>query len=73
VRALKCSVLNSISAFAWAAAIMSFVKGRSSTLSAFGLTAWWGPFLPAIPVIVFFRWLSSRQPPAHELMALTRG
>src|SRR5262245_16649360 len=64
VRALKFSVLNLISAFAWAAAFMSFVKGGSSTLSAFGLDAWWGPFIPAIFVILFFRWLSSR-PPRH--------
>ena len=58
VPALKFSVLNLISAFAWAAAIMAFVKGGSSTLTAFGLNAWWGPFLPALLVIVFFRWLS---------------
>jgi len=35
VRPLKFSVLNLISAFAWAAAIMAFVKGGSSTLTAF--------------------------------------
>jgi membrane protein DedA with SNARE-associated domain len=64
VRALKFSELNLISAFAWAAVIMSFVKGGSSTLSAFGLDAWWGPFIPALLVILFFRWLSSR-PPRH--------
>jgi hypothetical protein len=57
VRALKFSVLNLISAFAWAAAIMAFVKGGSSTLGAFGLDAWWGPFIPAALIIVFFRWL----------------
>jgi membrane protein DedA with SNARE-associated domain len=60
VRALKFSVLNLVSAFAWAAAIMSFVKGGSTTLNAFGLNAWWGPFIPAILVVVFFRWLASR-------------
>ncbi|HZR24516.1 MAG TPA: VTT domain-containing protein [Vicinamibacterales bacterium] len=59
-RPLKFSSLNLISAFAWAATIMLFVKGGSSTLNAFGLNAWWGPFVPAIVVIVFFRWLSSR-------------
>lgn len=54
----KFSALNLISAFAWASAIMAFVKGGSSTLSAFGLSAWWGPFVPAVLVIFFFRWLS---------------
>ena len=41
-------------------AAMAFVKGGSSTLSAFGLNTWWGPFIPALLVILFFRWLSSR-------------
>ena len=59
-RPLKFSSLNLMSAFAWAGAIMLFVKGGASTLNAFGLNAWWGPFIPAILVIVFFRWLSSR-------------
>ena len=57
---LKFSTLNLVSAFAWAAAIMAFVKGGSSTLNAFGLDAWWGPFIPALAVILFFRWLSGR-------------
>src|SRR5881409_880472 len=48
--------LNLISAFAWAAAIMAFVKGGSSTLTAFGLDAWWGPFIPAVMIVLFFRW-----------------
>lgn len=55
---VKFSLLNLVSAFAWAGAIMAFVKGGTSTLSAFGLNAWWGPFIPAILVILFFRWLS---------------
>jgi len=62
VRPLKFSALNLISAFAWAAAIMAFVKGSSRTLAAAGLNAWWVPFIPAIMIIVFFRWLGSRTP-----------
>jgi membrane protein DedA with SNARE-associated domain len=57
MKPLKFSVLNLISAFAWAASIMAFIKGGSSTLNAFGLNAWWGPFIPALLVIFFFRWL----------------
>jgi hypothetical protein len=58
VRPLKFSALNLVSGFAWAGAIMLFVKLGSNTLSAFGLDAWWGPFIPAVFVILFFRWLS---------------
>lgn len=57
VRPLKFSLLNLLSALAWAGSIMLFVKTGSRTLSAFGLTAWWGPLIPAAIVIVFFRWL----------------
>jgi len=58
VRPLKFTTLNLISAFAWAGAIMAFVKGGSKTLSAFCLDVWWGPFVPALMIILFFRWLS---------------
>jgi membrane-associated protein len=58
VRPLKFSLLNLASAFCWAGAIMLFVKSGSSTLSAFGLNAWWGPFIPALLVVLFFRWLA---------------
>jgi hypothetical protein len=27
-------------------------------LTAFGLHAWWGPFLPAAMLVVFVRWLA---------------
>ena len=57
VRAIKFSLLNLASAFGWAAAIMLIVRGGSRTLLAFGLEAWWGPFIPAVIVILFFRWL----------------
>src|SRR4030095_12454415 len=57
---VKFSDLNLISALAWAGAILLFVKGGSTMMSAFGLNAWWGPFIPALLVILFFRWLGSR-------------
>jgi undecaprenyl-diphosphatase len=59
---LKFSSLNLVSAFAWAGAIMLFVTTGSATLSAFGLDAWWGPFVPAVLVILFFRWLARPTP-----------
>jgi len=66
VRPLKFTVLNLTSAFCWAGAIMLFVKTGSKTLTAFGLTAWWGPLIPAALVILFFRWLG-RPPKKRNL------
>ena len=59
VRPTKFSALNLLSALAWAGSIMLFVKAGSTTLIAFGLDHWWGPFIPAALIIVFFRWLAS--------------
>ena len=64
VRPLKFSMLNLTSALAWASAIMLFVKTGSRALTAFGLTAWWGPLIPAVVVVVFFRWLG--RAPRHD-------
>ena len=58
VHPLKFSALNLASGFGWAGAIMLFVKLGSNALTAFGLKAWWGPLVPALLVILFFRWLS---------------
>jgi membrane protein DedA with SNARE-associated domain len=58
MRPVKYSLLSLISALGWASAIMAFVKGGARTLDAFGLDAWWGPFIPAVLVVLFFRWLS---------------
>ena len=57
---LKFSVLNFTSALLWAGAIMTLVVVGSQTLVASGTTAWWGPFIPAVLVILFFRWLGRR-------------
>ena len=62
---LKFSTLNLISAFAWAAAIMLLVRGGTSTASALGIDAWWGPIIPALLIILFVRWLS--RPPRSAL------
>ncbi|PWU21961.1 MAG: hypothetical protein C5B48_10770 [Candidatus Rokuibacteriota bacterium] len=58
VNPVKFSALNLTSALAWASAIMLLIKGGSRTLVAFGLNAWWGPFIPAALIVIFFRWLS---------------
>jgi membrane protein DedA with SNARE-associated domain len=54
----KFTTLNLISAFAWAGTIMALVKGGALTMSAIGLKAWWGPFIPASLLLLFIFWLS---------------
>jgi membrane protein DedA with SNARE-associated domain len=66
MRPLKYSTLSLISALAWAGAIMAFVKGGSGTLAAIGLNKWWGPFIPALLVVLFFRWLGRSKPADAE-------
>jgi len=66
VAPLKFSSLNLVSAFAWAGAIMLFVKLGSTTLGAFGLHAWWAPLIPALFVIAFFKWLSRPPKPSER-------
>ena len=53
-------LLNMASAIAWAGSIMLLVALGSQALVAFGLSKWWGPFVPAILVILFFRWLARK-------------
>jgi membrane protein DedA with SNARE-associated domain len=67
VRPIQFTMLNLISAFAWAGAIM-FVVARigPDALSAFGLGGWWGPIVPAILVLLFFRWLARPRRPSEE-------
>jgi membrane protein DedA with SNARE-associated domain len=57
VRPEKFTLLNLISAFAWAGAIMALVKGGALTMSAIGVNAWWGPFIPAALLLLFIFWL----------------
>ena len=65
VRPEKFTALNLISAFAWAGAIMALVKGGALTMSAIGVNAWWGPFIPAALLLLFIFWLG-RPTRAHK-------
>ena len=60
-RPLKFTALNLVSALAWAGTIMVFVVLGSRALTGFGLSTWWGPLVPAILVVLFFRWLAGRK------------
>jgi membrane protein DedA with SNARE-associated domain len=57
VRPRKFTMLNLVSAFAWAGAIMALVKGGALTMSAIGLNAWWGPFIPGLLLLLLIFWL----------------
>ena len=63
VTAVRFSGLSFISALAWAIAIMfTIVELGPSSLSALGLKTWWAPAIPAVIVVLFFRWLSRAGP-----------
>ncbi len=59
ISAPRFTVLNLVSAFAWASTIMVLVAyGGPAVLSWIGLKGWWGLIVPAAFVVVFFRWLA---------------
>jgi len=58
MRPLRFSALDLISAFAWASAIMLVVvKIGPNAMSTLGLKGWWATLVPAVLVLMFFRWL----------------
>jgi membrane protein DedA with SNARE-associated domain len=59
VSPFQFSGLSFISAAAWATAIMFVIRAFGPTsIAALGIKAWWAPAIPAVIVVVFFRWLS---------------
>jgi membrane protein DedA with SNARE-associated domain len=59
VAPVRFTLLSLVSGIAWAAAVMGFVMYLGPTsLEQLGLQAWWTPVIPAILVILFFRWLA---------------
>jgi membrane protein DedA with SNARE-associated domain len=63
VTAVRFSGLSFISALAWAFAIMFIIVELGvSSLSALGLKTWWAPAIPALIVVLFFRWLAKAGP-----------
>ena len=66
VPALRFSGLSFISAIGWASAIMFVIRWLGPTsLAALGIKAWWAPAIPAVIVVLFFRWLSKAGPKAE--------
>jgi membrane protein DedA with SNARE-associated domain len=63
VSAVHFSGLSFISALGWAGAIMVMIYWLGPTsLSALGIKSWWAPAIPAVIVVLFFRWLSRVNP-----------
>jgi membrane protein DedA with SNARE-associated domain len=62
ISALRFSGISFFSALAWASAIMFVIYWLGPTsLSALGLKAWWAPIIPAVIVLLFFRWLAREE------------
>jgi len=62
IEPLRFSVLSLVSGFAWASAIMMLVMYLGpSSLRELGVHAWWAPVIPAVLVLLFFRWLGRVQ------------
>lgn len=60
VAPLKFSTLSLAGALAWAAAIMAAVAWVGpAVLSQLGLQGRWGLIVPAVLIVLFFRWLGS--------------
>lgn len=58
---LRFMTLNFIGALAWAGSIMLAIDWLGPrAIAAVGLHDWWGLLIPAVLVIVFFRWLSRK-------------
>jgi membrane protein DedA with SNARE-associated domain len=63
VSPIRFSGLSFLSAVAWASAIMFIIRWLGPTsMSALGIKAWWAPAIPAVIVVLFFRWLSRVNP-----------
>ncbi|PYV43843.1 MAG: hypothetical protein DMG06_09090 [Acidobacteria bacterium] len=59
IPAIRFTTLNLIGSSAWAAAILVTVtRIGPASFARFGLNAWWTPIVPALLIILFFRWLA---------------
>ena len=59
---LKFSVLNGISALVWATALLGLVAWLGPTILArLGISGWWSVLIPALLVIVIFRWIGHEE------------
>ena len=58
IPAWRFSLFSLIGGIAWAGAIMLVVAHVGpATFARLGLNAWWTPVIPAILIVLFFRWI----------------
>jgi membrane protein DedA with SNARE-associated domain len=62
----KFTILDLISGFAWAGAIMLFVRFGAKTMNTVGISGWWAPFIPAGFLILFVVWLTRSTDHRHR-------
>jgi membrane protein DedA with SNARE-associated domain len=64
MRPIRFTILDLISAFAWAGTIMFVVTTLGvNAMNALGLKGWWGALIPAALVLTFFWWLGRTTKP----------
>ncbi len=62
VRPLKFSLLNGASCLLWAAGLLGVVAWFGpSVLARVGISGWWAVLIPAVLVIVIFRWIGHEE------------
>jgi membrane protein DedA with SNARE-associated domain len=73
VAPLKFSALNMLSSLVWATALLFVVAWFGpSFLARLGLSGWWVVLIPALLVIVIFRWLGRHESRAVDGATLAR-
>jgi membrane protein DedA with SNARE-associated domain len=59
VPALKFSLLNGFTCLIWAASLLALVAWFGPTvLTRLGISGWWAAIIPAIVIVVIFRWIA---------------
>ncbi len=59
IPARRFTTLNLMSSLAWAAIVMLLVSWFGpSVLKWLGVNVWWGPLIPALLILLAFRWLN---------------
>jgi membrane protein DedA with SNARE-associated domain len=59
---LKFSLLNGFTCVVWASAILALVAWLgTSVLSRLGISGWWAVVIPALFVVILFRWIGHEE------------
>ncbi len=62
VSALKFSMLNAFSCLIWASSLLGLVAWFGPTvLGRLGISGWWAALLPAVLIVIVFRWIGHEE------------